>query len=156
MKFINKFGVIDLIIVVIMVLVVGVGVNKFLIKDTSSNEKVKIEYLLESDRVTSDSNVNIGKENLYHSIKNYDMGEVVESYKKPAKVESEDVVNGLFRLEESSIANNVYVKVKADADVSEKAIVLGDEPLRVGEKYPIKGSQFSAEFVVLEIKVLKK
>lgn len=156
MKFVNKFGIIDFIIIIFIIGVLGIGVNKFLLKDTSSNKTAKIEYLIESDRVTSDSTIKIGKENIYNSIKNYDMGKVIDHYKKPAKVEVEDIVNGVFRLEESTLANTIYLKVEADATITDNAIVVGDEALRVGERYPIKGNRFSAEFVVLEIKVLEK
>lgn len=156
MKFVNKFGIIDFIIILFIVGVVGIGANRFLLKDTNSGKTGKIEYLMESTRVTSDSDVKIGKENIYNSIKNYDMGKVVKHYKKPAKVEVEDIVNGVFRLEESTLANSVYLKVQADATITDKAIIVGDEALKVGERYPVKGNRFSAEFVVLEIKVLEK
>lgn len=159
MKIINKKGMIFDKISIIDIFIVAVAclgllfVYSFLDKE---EVKVRVEnefyYTFEAGDVNENfaESIEVGT-TLYNSSRNYYVGEVVEVTEVPYYVWTEDLLKGEFYKVEDSSKSTVHIKIKAEGTINDTSFYAGQELIKVGSVFPIKGLGFASHGVVIDI-----
>jgi len=159
MKVINKEGmlfekisIIDILIVAIII-VAGIFVFQFVQKeDLEKTEGVDVYYTFE---------VNGAKQHLvdaieegvevFNSAANYPVGKIVGLEVKPYERISEDEVAGEFVKVIEPDKYRLRIRIKAKGTVNHKEVYAGQELIRIGYSFPIKGLGFATYGVVVDV-----
>lgn len=159
MKIINKegllFGKISIIDLLILAMIAG-GV--FFVISFFDKEEIQVKTETEFYYSYEASNVNehfidaiTPGTDLYNSSKNHHVGQVVQVTETPYYIWTEDLNKGLVYKTEDPSRTSVVIKVKAKGSVSSTAFYAGQELIKVGHVFPIKGLGFASHGVVIEI-----
>jgi len=159
MKVINKKGLIFNKISIIDVLILAViGVFLVFLYSFFNKEEIigvsesEFYYTFEASKVTEDFKdvISIGS-SVYNSSKNYYVGEVVEVTSAPSISWTMDIINGKFIKQEEPGEWTVLIKIKAKGQINESSYYAGQELIKVGSVFPIKGMGFASNGVVISI-----
>lgn len=159
MKIINKKGLIFGKVSIIDLLIIAViGVALFFIYNFFAKEEIQLTsdseffYTFEANKVEEsfEEAIEVGM-TVFNSTNNSYIGEVVEVSSKPYVVWTEDLVNGKFLMVEDPTKKTVTIRIKAKGEVTETAYYAGQELIKVGHVFPIKGLGFASHGVVIDI-----
>lgn len=159
MKVINKKGmifekvsVVDLLIIMVVGFALFFGYNFFNKDEMIISSESQFYYTFEASKVAEgfENNIEIGG-SVYNSSKNYYVGEVVEVTSMPYIEWTMDIENGKFIKQEVPGESTVLIKIKASGQVTESAYYAGQELIKVGSVFPIKGLGFASNGVVIRI-----
>lgn len=149
----NRIGVIDFLIIGLLCIGVFFLFNRFdsgAITTASMTEEVI--FVFEAKNVSPGfyEAIEIGSE-VFNSIRNYYIGEVVDVTRKPLKVWTEDIVNGEFKIVEDPYRYTVHVTIRSEGINTDTSIYAGQELIKIGHIFPIKGRGFASNGVVISI-----
>ena len=151
-KLFGLINIIDLTVLLLIILLVGFGVNKTLHKNpTIVNKTQKIEYKIEINNVRNITNDAI------------EVGEPLKEFKKNiviGKIISKDVENAIDlvktsdgKIVEAPIPNKyrITLTLECDANVTNTLISTNGEELMVGKSLFIRGSKFFTSGVIVGV-----
>ncbi len=87
----------------------------------------------------------------YDSVKNYNIGTIIDAVVEPNQVIAPDLVNGTFVSNERNDMVDVTLKIEANANVSDRVISIGDYELKVGKEAFVRGKGYALSGYVISI-----
>ncbi len=154
-KLFGKVSIIDLLIILVII-VIGILASKVLMSSNDSKALDTIYYTVEFKEVNQDFIDEIKKDTpVFDAIKYKAIGRVDNYEVKPFTRILKDHEEGAFREVEVEDKYNVYLKVKADAVLTESTISVNNYEIRIGKKVPIKGKGFIGETYVTGLEIME-
>ena len=153
-KLFEKISIIDVLIVGVLCLGAIFLVNMFkeeAIIETSKKEAITFTFEAKDVTPSFYDAIEVGTD-VYNSSRNYYVGQVEEVIKEPFYVWTEDLEKGLFYVKEDPSRMTVHIVIKSQGTSSEYNIYAGQELIKIGHIFPIKGKGFAANGVVIDIK----
>lgn len=152
-KLFEKISIIDVLIVAILCLGAIFLINMFKEEAVVETAKEEVVFTFEAKDVTQSfyDAIEVGTK-VYNSSRNYYVGQVVEVIKQPFYVWTEDLEKGLFYVKEDPNRMTVHMVIKSQGTSSEHNIYAGQELIKIGHIFPIKGKGFASNGVVIDIK----
>jgi hypothetical protein len=157
MKISKKFGLIDILIVLVLVGGGILGVKMIYSGQQEAEVEAKtvsLEYKFETNAVGQEfvDSLEVGDE-MFHSIKNEKIGVLKDFTVEPFKIEHRDLENGTIDMVESPENYRVIMEIEADGviDEEEEKIVVGSEEIRVGMSLPVKSVGYATYGYIVAI-----
>jgi glycosyltransferase involved in cell wall biosynthesis len=140
----KKINLLDIIIIIAVLIASIIGFMYLNKGDTRINNTQKVVYQVQALEVDPEVfDVIELNTDIYDSNKNVLIGKVNEKESKVACREEIDAVNGVFK--DSYIPNKVDITltVEADAEYTEKDIMVGEYEIKVGQQAYVKGKGYA-------------
>lgn len=147
----KKFTLIDGLIVA-AVLVCGAVVAKVLTPSVpETNGSVEFVILATEQEAEVADSIKVGDEVIL-SYTQKDTEEITAVDVKPADLITFDSVNGEYKAEKSKTTKDVFVTVKADAEITDESIKVDEMAIRIGQHVPISSRNYAMSGYIVEIK----
>lgn len=153
MKVSKKFGLLDILIILVLI-----GGAVFLLNSLSQKEElvvesIPLEYTFETVEVGQEfvDSLEAGDE-IFHSVKNEKIGVLKSFTVEPFKIENRNLETGTIDIVENPEKYRVLMEIETEAVLAEEDnIMVGDEEIRVGMSLPVKGLGYATYGYVVEI-----
>lgn len=151
-KLLSKISIIDILIIGILCFGGFFFIDMFKEEVIVEAAKDEVIFVFEAKNTTPSfyESIEIGTK-VYNSSRNYYVGEVIDVKQEPLKVWTEDIINGEFKVIEDPNRYTVHITIKSEGTNSDTAIYAGQELIKVGHIFPIKGKGFASNGVVIGI-----
>jgi hypothetical protein len=154
MKALRKFGLLDVIIILALLLGAFILVRTMSQRDTTAEKSRPIVYTFETLEVGEEfvESLSIG-DTVYHSIRNEELGKIKSFTAEPFEIEYRNHETGTIDLIEKPEKYTVLIEIESKYTMAdEEKIMVGEEEIRVGKSIPLKGMGYATFGYVVEIR----
>lgn len=153
----KKFGILDLIIIIIVIIMGFVGFKVISGKSAVPTEKQEISYTLEIRGAEKSLVDSIQKDNvLYNSTNNSVYGTITNVSVQPAAEITTDINSGNLKLFTYEDKYDIYIDIKGYADnIDDKNITIAEEKLKIGSLAYVFSSKYTGTGYIVKIDRIK-
>ncbi len=147
----KKFTLIDVLIIIAVVGVMIFGVFFLTSRSVDTNGSVEFVVLVAEREAGMSDSMQIGDSVVLSYTEKY-TGKLTDIKIQPSHIMAYDSNNTQYKVQDSYQTEDTYITIKADVDISENLISLGDAHIRVGEFIPVRGKGYATGGYIVEVK----
>lgn len=154
MKALRKFGLLDILIILVLLGGAFVFVRTMSQSQESDKETKPIKFTFETLEVGEEfvKALKVG-DTVYNSISNEKVGVVKNFKSKPFEIEYRNAETGTIDIIEKPERYTVLIEIESKYSLEDEDIIMiGQEEIRVGKSIPLKGIGYATFGYIVEIK----
>jgi len=146
----TKFNVIDIVIIVLVVAIIGVGayifVNKFTNASVEEANTVNVDFTIEVNGLTKEAAESFNKgDDVTFGETTSGSGKIIDVVVKPYEKISKNTVDGTYVLAEVPEEYTALVTISSNVNKTETEYKSGDEIIAIGKEMPFNAVGAAAE-----------